>query len=358
MQIYTNLKGAKANQKLFFFSYFCDLINPSFMKKNIALLIGGYSKEYEVSVNSGRVIAANLDHELFNVYPIEIRKDAWVWYNGDISFNVDMNDFSLDVKGSKVNFDAAFIGIHGTPGEDGKLQGYLDMMGVPYNTCGRTTSAVTFNKYFTNELIGRWGLNVATTVYLHKRETPDYSKIIAVTGMPCFVKPNCNGSSVGISKVHNMEELKPALDLAFAEDDEVLVQEFIPGIEVTCGIYEKNGQPVILPLTEIISHKEFFDYEAKYTQGLSDEITPARISDELTNECKEISLKLYRQLNCRGIVRFDYILTPDNRFYFLEANTIPGLSEASIVPKQAATIGLDLKTLFTDVINETLNFHS
>ncbi|MGE5318231.1 MAG: D-alanine--D-alanine ligase family protein, partial [Chloroflexota bacterium] len=238
---------------------------------------------------------------------------------------------------------------------------YLDMMGIPYNTCGRTTSALTFNKYFTNELIGRWNYNVAKTLYIHKRHIPTTEEIISFTGLPCFVKPNCNGSSVGISKVHSLEELKPALDLAFAEDDEVLVQEFIAGIEVTCGIYEKDGQPVILPLTEIRSANEFFDYQAKYTAGFSEEITPARINEELTRQCREISLVLYRNLNCRGIVRFDYILTPEvngkREFYFLEANTIPGLSEASIVPKQAAAVGIALKDLFTDVVNETLKYY-
>lgn len=331
------------------------------MKKNIALLTGGYSKEYEISVSSGRVIAANLDCEKFNVYQINIGSDRWLYLDGSKAVEVDKNDFSLTLNSHKIRFDAAFIGIHGTPGEDGKLQGYLDMMGIPYNTCGRTTSAVTFNKYFTNELIGSWGVNVAKTLYLHKREIPTTDEIINFTGLPCFVKPNCNGSSVGISKVHTLAELKPALDFAFAEDDEVLVQEYIPGIEVTCGIYEKDQKPVVLPLTEIISANEFFDYQAKYTAGFSDEITPARISDELTRECKEISLMLYRKLNCRGIVRFDYILTPEadgvRKFYFLEANTIPGLSEASIVPKQAAAVGISLKQLFTDVLTETLNYY-
>jgi D-alanine-D-alanine ligase len=332
------------------------------MKKNIALLTGGYSKEYEVSVSSGRVIAANLDSEKFNVFQINITKDCWQYLDHNVPVEVDKNDFSITINGERIMFDAAFIGIHGTPGEDGKLQGYLDIIEIPYNTCGRTTSALTFNKYFTNELISIWGFNVAKTLYLNKRDNIDLDQIIKFAGLPCFVKPNCNGSSVGISKVHSLEELQPALDIAFAEDEEVLVQENIAGIEVTCGIYEKNQQLITLPLTEIISAKEFFDYEAKYTAGLSDEITPARIDDDLARECREISNLLYRKLNCRGIVRFDYILTAGDeddkrKFYFLEANTIPGLSEASIVPKQAATAGITLKELFTDIVNETLNFH-
>lgn len=330
------------------------------MKKNIALLSGGYSKEYEVSVSSGKVISANLDPDLFNVYQIHITPDRWLYLDGTSPVEIDKNDFTLKLGNSKIHFDGAFIGIHGTPGEDGKLQGYLDMMGIPYNTCGRTTSALTFNKYFTNELIGRWGYNVAKTYYLHRREKLNTDEIIKLTGMPCFVKPNCNGSSVGISKVHNPGELKPSLDKAFAEDDEVLIQEFIPGIEVTCGIFEKEHELIALPLTEIISANEFFDYQAKYTQGYSDEITPARINEDLTKQCTEISLQLYRKLNCRGIVRFDYILTPEDhegkrQFYVLEVNTIPGLSEASIVPKQAASAGISLKELFTYAVNETLN---
>lgn len=332
------------------------------LKKNIALLTGGYSKEYDVSVSSGQVIAANLDANFFNVYQINITPDRWLYLDGSTPVEVDKNDFSLTLNKVKIRFDAAFIGIHGTPGEDGKLQGYLDMLRIPYNTCGRTTSSVTFNKYFSNELIGRWGYNVAKTLYLHKRDKINTDDILKFTGLPCFVKPNCNGSSVGISKVHNEKELKPALDIAFEEDDEVLVQEFVPGIEVTCGIFEKDQKPVILPLTEIVSANEFFDYQAKYTQGYSDEITPARINENLTQKCRDISLDLYRKLNCRGIVRFDYILTPEiegkeRQFYFLEVNTIPGLSEASIVPKQAAALGISLKELFTDVLNETLNHY-
>jgi len=329
------------------------------MKKNIALLTGGYSGEYEISVKSGKVIEKHLDKDLFRVFPLIIGKQQWIYKDtGGSEIPVNLNDFSLELQEGKIKFDAAFIGIHGTPGEDGKLQGYLDMIGIPYNTCGRATSALTFNKFFCNEFVGRAGIKIANTVYLHKRDTPDTDTILSVTGLPCFVKPNSNGSSVGISKVHSREELLPAIQLAFESDEEVLVQEFIPGVEITCGIYEKNGEPVILPLTEIISHKEFFDFEAKYS-GFSDEITPARLPDNLTDECRSISLMLYRRLNCRGVVRFDYILTPDQapggkQFYFLEVNTIPGLSEASIVPQQAAHMGISLNRLFTDLLTETL----
>lgn len=331
------------------------------MKKNIALLTGGYSEEYEISIKSGKVIASHLDHNLFNVYLIKIAADRWTYQDETgKEYTVDLNGFALELPEGRVTFDAAFIGIHGTPGEDGKLQGYLDMMQVPYNTCGRVTAALTFNKYFCNEVAGRLDVHVARTFYLHRRDKINTAEILAFTGLPCFVKPNSNGSSIGISKVKTDTALIAAIQDSFNVDEETLIQEFIPGTEITCGIYEKNGELVILPLTQIVSHKEWFDYEAKYTDGMADEITPAPINEVLAAGCREISSMLYRKLNCRGIVRFDYILTPESfeggpQFYFLEVNTVPGLSAASIVPRQAASIGISLQQLFTDVLNETLS---
>ena len=325
------------------------------MKKNIALLTGGYSKEYEISVETGKVVARYLDHDLFEVYIIQVKENKWFYVDAEGNENsVDRNDFTLNLGDRKIVFDAAFIAIHGTPGEDGILQGYLDMMRIPYNTCGRTTAALTFNKFFTNEVVKSAGLKVAKTVYLHQRKKYNTADILGTTGLPCFVKPNSNGSSVGMNKVKVAEDLELAIQAAFATDTEVLIQEYIAGMEVTCGIYEKNGALIVLPLTEVVPHNEFFDYDAKYSQGKADEISPARISDALTQECQEMSLRLYRQLNCRGIVRFDYILKDGVQFYFLEVNTVPGLSEASIVPKQAATMGIGLKEFFTDLVNETL----
>lgn len=333
------------------------------MKKNIALLTGGYSEEYQISVQTGKVIANHLDHNLYNVFLIKVEPNRWVY--SDLTgkeFEVNLNGFTLDLPDGKVNFDAAFIGIHGTPGEDGKLQGYLDMMQVKYNTCGRATSALTFNKYFSNEFVAKLGVNVAKTYYLHQRDNINIPEILAYTGLPSFVKPNSNGSSIGITKVKTEAGLLPAIEASFKVDKEILIQEFIPGTEITCGIYEKDGEMVILPLTEIVSHNEWFDYEAKYTNGMADEISPARIDEKLADECRGLSAMLYRKLNCRGIVRFDFILTPETfpggrQYYFLEANTIPGLSEASIVPGQAACAGISLKQLFADLLNETLTRH-
>lgn len=332
------------------------------MKKNIALLTGGYSGEIEISAVSGQVVYNHIDKDLFNVYKIVVGRDGWVYTAIDgTAHALNLTDFSIELSSGKVTFDAAFIAIHGTPGEDGKIQGYLDMMDIPYNTSGRATSAVTFNKIFSDGLARAYNINSAKTVYLHKRDTPNVEAILQATGLPCFVKPNSNGSSVGISKVKTREELLPAIAHAFEEDSEVLIQEFIPGGEITCGMYEKDGQLIALPLTEIVPQNEFFDYEAKY-KGKSEEITPARISAELAKECTDLSLMLYRKFNCRGIARFDYILTPEgfskvSRFYFLEVNTIPGLTEASIVPQQAAYIGLSLKQLFTDVLHETIKYY-
>lgn len=328
------------------------------MKKNIALLTGGYSKEYAISVETGKVVAKYLDPELFNVFVIQVTSGPWLYQDeAGNEARTDLNDFSLALDGRKVTFDAAFIAIHGTPGEDGILQGYLDMMHIPYNTCGRTTAALTFNKFFTNEVVKSAGIKVAKTVYIHQRDFYNNTDILSVTGLPCFVKPNSNGSSVGMNKVLNSDGLEPAIQAAFLTDSEVLVQEYIEGMEVTCGIYERKGQPVVLPLTEVVPHNEFFDYDAKYSEGKADEISPARISESLTQECRQMSLRLYRLFNCRGIVRFDYILKNGSDFYFLEANTVPGLSEASIVPKQAAAMGIGLKEFFTDLVNETLLNH-
>jgi len=329
-------------------------------KKNVALLTGGYSREYDISVKSGKVIASHINRAIFDVFVIEVGKEHWNYLHTDGNvYAINLNDFSLTLSEQKVLFDAAFIGIHGTPGEDGKIQGYLDMVGVPYSTCGRTTSALTFNKYLSNEVVAGFGVNTARTVYLHKRDLIDGPDLISKIGLPCFVKPNSNGSSIGITKVKQAEEILPAIKTAFEVDDEVLVQEFIPGTEITCGIYEKNGRMIILPLTMIESHNEWFDYEAKYTDGMADEISPAPIDESLAEECRQISAMLYRKLNCRGIVRFDYILNPTpepgkSGFLFLEVNTVPGLSEASIVPRQAASIGISLEQLFTDVLNETI----
>lgn len=322
-------------------------------KINIALISGGDSGELEISLKSASVIAKNIDAQKYNVYHIFISGPQWICKtknNQEVA--VDKNDFSVTLNDEKIVFQLAFIAIHGTPGEDGKLQGYFDMMRIPYTTCDFFTSAVTFNKYFTYQVASNLGVKMAQQVYLNHKIKLSDDEIITQVGLPCFVKPNKGGSSVGVSKVNSVHELAPAIQKAFHEDGEVLVEEFISGNELTCGMLHYQGENVIFPLTEIVANKEFFDYEAKYS-GLADEITPARVSDEMAAQCRNISNHLYNTLHCRGIVRFDYIMH-ENELYFLEVNTIPGLSEASIVPQQAQAYGITIAELFDMAIQEAL----
>jgi D-alanine-D-alanine ligase len=327
------------------------------MKKNIALITGGSSGELEISLNSARVISQHLDKDLYNVFPVVIHGNDWIFQNETHSkVLIDKNDFSLTLNGQKHFFDCVFIAIHGTPGEDGKLQGYFDMLGIPYTACDVYTSALTFNKIFSNQLVENLGLKTGKLVLIKLDEEYDEQAIIAETGLPCFVKPNKGGSSVGITKVTKQHELATAISNAFEHDDEVLVQKFLKGIEITCGLLRHEDKLVVMPLCEVVSKNEFFDYEAKYTDGMADEIVPARISKELTSKCRELSSLLYEKMNCKGIVRIDYMLI-DGEFYFIEVNTIPGLSENSIVPKMARGMGLSMQKLFTMAIEESIGWH-
>jgi len=321
-------------------------------KKNIALLAGGYTGEYEVSINSAKNIAANLNADQYNVYNILINRDRWFYQNGDEVVDVDKNDFSLPLSTGKVKFDSVFITVHGTPGEDGKLQGYLDMLGLPYNTCNATTSAITMNKAYTKALVlGIPNLQAAKSIKLFKGDMHDVSTIASVLKFPLFVKPNNGGSSVGMSKVHNVAELPAALEKAFHEDEQILVEEFIKGREFSRGLARLHGKIVVLPATEIISSKEFFDYEAKYTPGVSQEITPADLPEKTNNLIAEILTEVYLRLNCRGMVRVDFILEEQTgNFYFIEVNTTPGQSANSLIPQQVRAAGMDIKTFYGDIV--------
>lgn len=321
-------------------------------KKNIALLAGGYTGEYEVSINSAKNIAANLNADQYNVYTILINRDRWFYQNGDETVDIDKNDFSLPLSTGKVKFDTVFITVHGTPGEDGKLQGYLDMLGLPYNTCNATTSAITMNKAYTKALVqGISNLHAAKSVKLFKGDMHDVSTIASALKFPLFVKPNNGGSSVGMSKVHNVAELPAALEKAFHEDEQILVEEFIKGREFSRGIARLHGKIVVLPATEIISSKEFFDYEAKYTPGVSQEITPADLPEETNSMIADILTEVYLRLNCRGMVRVDFILEEQTGdFYFIEVNTTPGQSANSLIPQQVRAAGMDVKTFYGDIV--------
>ncbi|MCF8368022.1 MAG: D-alanine--D-alanine ligase [Bacteroidales bacterium] len=323
------------------------------MKKNIAVVSGGYSGEYEISIQSGEVVDKYLDKEKYNVYPIIISKEEWMHdCKHNNTYEIDKNDFSIPMFTEKITFDCVFIAIHGTPGEDGRLQGYFDMIGLPYTGCNHATSALTFNKHFCKNVVKNLKVKTAASVCLFKnQENPE--AFLQHLKYPLFVKPNNGGSSVGMSKINEKSELPDALAKAFKEDEEILVEEFIKGREITCGVLKYSNEIITLPVTEIISKKDWFDYEAKYDPSLADEIVPAQIPEEVYKECQEISGDLYRQLSCAGIVRFDYIFN-ENGIYFLEVNTVPGLTEASIVPKMAKVHGLSLQELFGIMVEEAL----
>lgn len=312
--------------------------------KKIALLAGGYTGEYEVSINSAKNIAANLNPEKYKVYTILVDKNRWLHETANGTVDVDKNDFSITIDGDKVKFDFAFITIHGTPGEDGKMQGYLDMVGVPYNTCDATTSAISMNKAYTKTLVhGIHGLNTARSIKLFKNDAHDVATIAATLKFPLFIKPNNGGSSVGMSKVYNAAALPAALEKAFHEDDQILIEEFIQGREFSIGIARLNGKVTVLPATEIISSKDFFDYEAKYTPGVTNEVTPADLTNEQNELVASIVKNVFSRLNCRGMVRIDFIIQEGTGdFYFIEVNTTPGQSANSLIPQQVRAMGMNV----------------
>ncbi len=320
----------------------------------IALLAGGDSPERGIALQSAAQIEAALDHEKYDITLIDLHHRDWHYTTPDgREWQIDKNDFSLTVDGCRKEFDYALIIIHGTPGEDGKLQGYLDMMGVPYSSCSMTSSAITFDKITTKRTLAGRGINLAREVFLRRGEPIDTAQIIAELGMPLFVKPNASGSSFGVTKVHTPEELPAAIDAAFAQGDEVLIEESISGREIACGVMIAAGKEYLFPETEVISKNDFFDYEAKYTAGFSDEITPADITPELRATLNRMTLEAYRTCRCSGVVRVDFIVTPEGVPYFIELNSIPGMSLGSIVPKQAQAMGLSLGELYDIVIADT-----
>ena len=323
-------------------------------KLKIALLAGGDSPEREIALQSAAQIAAALDRGKYDVTVIDLHRRDWHYTAPDgRQWQVDKNDFSLTVEGERREFDYALVIIHGTPGEDGKLQGYLDMMGIPYSSCSMVSSVITFDKITTKRTLAVRDINLAREVFLRRDEAFDAARIVADLGLPLFVKPNANGSSFGVTKVHTPEELPAAIAAAFAQGDEILVEECIAGREMGCGVMIAGGKEYLFPITEIIPRKEFFDYEAKYTAGRSEEITPADIAPEVKAELNRMTLEAYRTCRCSGIVRVDFIVTPEGRPYFIELNSIPGMSAGSIVPKQVRAMGMTLGELFDIVIDDT-----
>ena len=325
------------------------------MKKRIALVTGGLSGEAQISYKSAVTVGNNVDRDKFTVYRIDINATGW-WYepvNGERS-KVNRDDFSVIENGKRVNFDAVLLCIHGTPGEDGKLQGYFDMLQLPYTSCDAATSALTFNKRYTVAVAAFSGIHVAKSLHLFKHTPVTPEEVLKQLRLPVFVKPNNGGSSIGMSKVNEPGALAAALAKAFNEDSQVLVEEFISGREFTIGVFKNKGETLVLPITEIMTKNEFFDFEAKY-QGKSEEVTPAVINDNMKGKLESAAKKVYEVLNCRGVVRIDFIynLATDQPF-MLEINTVPGQSEASVIPQQVRAMGWTLKDFYSAVIEQAL----
>jgi D-alanine-D-alanine ligase len=323
-------------------------------QKNIAVVGGGDSSEMVVSLKSVKGVSSFIDASKYTVYEILIEKNNWRAIIPEVGeVPVDKSNFSITVKGEKITFACAYITIHGTPGEDGLLQGYFEMIGMPYTTCNVLVSALTFNKKVCNSYLRNFGISVAQPLYIKKGQIIDTVKIVAEIGFPCFVKPAAGGSSFGVTKVTKMSELAPSIEKAFTESSDVIIEEFLSGTEVTHGLYKTAEKEVLFPITEVIPKNDFFDFEAKYTAGKAEEITPARISRELTAKVQKISSYIYDLLGCNGIVRIDYIIT-NNIPYLLEVNTTPGMTTTSFIPQQIRAAGIPIENVFTDIMEDAI----
>ncbi len=319
--------------------------------RTIAIAAGGDSSEYEISVKSAEQVSRILSPR-YEVYIILIRGINWYWEDPKGRYhNIDKNDFTLVADDFHIRFDAVFIAIHGTPGENGLLQGYFDILKIPYTSCDAFCSALTFNKQACKLFLKEYGIPMADSILIRKGDHFDPAGVVKKMGMPCFVKPNDSGSSFGVSKVKKKVELLPAIEIAFRESDEVIVETFMQGREVACGIVRVKTKSLILPVTEIISTNEFFDYDAKYNPGKSHEVTPAKMAEKITDEVQKLSMKISELLGCKGIVRVDFIIIGEKP-WFLEINTIPGMTEESIIPRQAEAAGIKLEELYSMVVED------
>lgn len=321
--------------------------------KNVAIIMGGYSSEYKISLTSGNVVYQNLDTSKYNLYRIHILKDKWVYVDeNDTEFPIDKNDFSATVNGTKITFDVVFNAIHGTPGEDGLLQAYFELLDIPQTSCDYYQAALTFNKRDLLSVLKPYGIKTATSYYLNFGDEINEEEILKTVGLPCFVKPNKSGSSFGISKVKTVEEFLPAIENAYKEDNEIIIESFLDGTEVSVGVINFKGETTVLPITEIVSENDFFDYEAKYL-GKSQEITPARISEELKIKVETVAKKAYEVLKMKGFSRSEFIIV-NGEPHMLEMNTVPGLTTESILPQQAREAGISLPELFENAITLAL----
>lgn len=324
------------------------------MKSIIAIVAGGDSSEVVVSLKSAAGLLSFMDQDKYQVYQVTLTKEAWVVNIAENEqIEINRSDFSFIYQGKKIKFDFAYITIHGTPGEDGILQGYFDLIGVPYSTCGVLASALTFNKFTCNQYLKSFGVKVSESVLLRSGQTISTDEVEKKTGFPCFVKPNVGGSSFGVTKVKSEEDVQPAIERAFKEGNEVMIEAFMQGTEITCGIYKTKGKSVVLPITEVVPYNEFFDFDAKY-KGQVEEITPARISSELTKRVQKLTSAIYDILGCKGIIRIDYIITEGDVINLLEVNTTPGMTTTSFIPQQVRAAGLQMKDVLTDIIENEL----
>jgi len=324
------------------------------MKKNIAIVYGGYQSEAVVSAKSLAGLMTFIDNVKYNLIPVEITRKDWFAVIDGEKISLERKDFSFKKGNETIKIDFAYITIHGIPGENGQLTGYLEMIGIPHSTCPSLTSAMTFDKYICNNYLRGMGIAVADSEVVMKGKPFDTEAIAKKLGLPCFVKPAAGGSSFGVSKVKRIEDIAPAIEKALTESDEVVIESFLDGTEVTCGLYKTKKRTVIFPLTEVVSSNEFFDYEAKYTPGIASEITPARVSDEIRDKVQSIASNVYDILNMKGIVRIDFIICKD-RVCLLEVNTTPGMTVTSFIPQQIKANGMEPSDVFSEVIDDILD---
>jgi len=323
------------------------------MKKNIAIIMGGYSSEYLISLKSGGVVYDSLPKESYNAYCVHIFKDKWVYVADDLKeYPVNKADFSILVAGSKINFDCVFNAIHGSPGEDGTIQAYFDLLSIPHTSCGMYQAALTFNKRDCLSALKPYGILTADSYFLNVGDAIDPTSIEKAVGFPCFVKANKAGSSFGITKVYSKADLPKAIEVAFKEDDELIIESFLDGTEVSVGVIRYKGEVTVLPITEIVTENDFFDYEAKYL-GKSQEITPARLSATQEADVRKVAKHIYEVLKLDGFSRSEFIFK-NGQPHFLEVNTIPGLTMESILPQQAAQAGISMSDLFDNAIQQAL----
>ncbi|MDX1278623.1 D-alanine--D-alanine ligase [Oceanihabitans sediminis] len=323
------------------------------MKKNIAIIMGGFSSEYKISLKSGNVVYQTLDTNKYNAYRVHILPEKWVYVDkNDQEFPIDKNDFSVTINDEKITFDCVFNAIHGSPGEDGYMQAYFNLLKMPHTSCDMYQASITFNKRDCLSILKPYGIKTAESFYINLGDTVDEDAIVNKVGLPCFVKANKAGSSFGITKVYKKEDLQNAIDFAFKEDDEIIIESFLGGTEVSVGVISYKGKTKVLPITEIVPNNDFFDYKAKYL-GQSQEITPARISDEDAEKVNTIAKKVYEILKMKGFSRSEYIFK-DGEPHLLEVNTVPGLTKESILPQQAEKAGISLSDLFDNAITEAL----